>query len=284
MKEMTTREVQLVCLELLKDVHEFCIEHDIHYSLSGGSLIGAIRHNGFIPWDDDADIQMPRPDFDRFIKTYKSKRGFQLYAREKEDGGNKVYSRVARVFEIDKTYVDQMAESVIGKQIGVWIDIIPVDGAPGTKSQAIKFMKEVTRRERLVSCLSTSKAAWSDMYKFTSMFERVKFCVKKIIGYFISNSYVDNFVKFARQYDYNNSSFFYATPHYGIREWQPKEVMNRFVLHKFEDTELFIMAGYDANLKSLFGDYMQMPPKDKQVVHEIYKRYWKLEMKYENSY
>ena len=275
MKEMTTREVQLVCLELLKDVHEFCIEHDIHYSLSGGSLIGAIRHNGFIPWDDDADIQMPRPDFDRFIKTYKSKRGFQLYAREK-DNGSDVYSRIARVFDVENTYVDQMAEPVVDRQVGVWIDIIPVDGAPNTKDKANKYIKEVKRREQLVSCYATSKATLSDISKFPSTVERVKFVIKKIIGFFIPNKYIDVFVEFSRKYDYNKTSFFYATPHYGIREWQPKNVMENFMLHKFEDTELYIMTRYDLNLKSLYGNYMQLPPKERQIVHEIYKRYWKV--------
>ena len=70
MKEMTIQEIQQVTLEILKDVHEFCVDNNIRYSLSGGTLLGAIRHNGFIPWDDDADIQLPRPDYDRFIRTY----------------------------------------------------------------------------------------------------------------------------------------------------------------------------------------------------------------------
>lgn len=274
MIEMTTKEVQAICLELLKDVHEFCVENDIHYSLSGGSLIGAVRHNGFIPWDDDADIQMPRPDFDIFINTYKSKKGFKLLAREKK-GDKKVLSRIARVFEVERTYVDQKAESIVEGDIGVWIDVIPVEGAPATIEQAKSFIKELTRREQLVSCLSTSKAAWNDIWKFPSNWERSKFMIKKLLGSFIPNSYVDGFIKFAKRYDYSTSKYFYATPHYGIREWQPKENMKDYILHRFEDTELFIMSGYDANLKSLYGDYMKIPSKEKRVIHEIYKRYWK---------
>lgn len=274
MREMTTKEVQHVCLELLKDVHEFCAENGIHYSLSGGSLIGAIRHNGFIPWDDDADIQMPRPDFDRFINSYRSKRGFKLYAREIA-GGKSVLSRIARVFETDRTYVDQKAEPVIGKEIGVWIDIIPVEGAPNSEQEAKKFLFELTKREQLLSCLSTSKSSWTDIKKFTSSFEKFKFVLKKIIGTFLYDGYVDNYIKFAKHYDYSQSDYFYATPHYGIREWQLKKNMMSYELHRFEDTELFIMSGYEANLRSLFGNYMQLPSVEERVVHNIYKRYWK---------
>ena len=66
MKEMTLKDVQGVSLDILKDVHSFCESHHIRYSLAYGTLIGAIRHKGFIPWDDDVDIVIPRPDFTRF--------------------------------------------------------------------------------------------------------------------------------------------------------------------------------------------------------------------------
>ena len=71
MKEMNIQEVQHISLELLKEVHEFCVENDVKYTLFSGTLIGAIRHHGFIPWDDDLDIAMPRPDYEKFIHSFK---------------------------------------------------------------------------------------------------------------------------------------------------------------------------------------------------------------------
>ena len=81
MKQMTNEEIQQVSLKIMKDIHDFCVKNNISYSLYGGSAIGAIRHKGFIPWDDDLDIAMPRPDYDRFIKTYRSEKGYKALAR-----------------------------------------------------------------------------------------------------------------------------------------------------------------------------------------------------------
>ena len=272
MKEMTTREIQLICLDLLKDVHKFCVENNIKYSLSGGSLIGAVRHNGFIPWDDDADIQMPRPDYDKFIATYRTERGYKLYARET---GGRVFSRIARLFEVDKTYVDQTEEPLVCEKVGVWIDIIPVDGAPSNKREAIRYIRALRRGEIFLSCLSKTESNWTDVMKLASPLKKLKFIVKKIIGVFIHYSYVDRYIKFAKKYEYSQSEYFYATPHYGMNEWQPKKYMEGYELFQFEDTLLYIMSGYNDNLTRLYGDYMKIPSKDKQVTHEKYKRYWK---------
>ena len=106
MREMTLKEIQQVSLGILKDIHKFCVEHDIQYSLCYGTLLGAIRHKGFIPWDDDIDITMPRPEFDRFIKSYQSEKGYRLFAAENNDGDTEVSVPFARVCEMQRTFVD----------------------------------------------------------------------------------------------------------------------------------------------------------------------------------
>lgn len=274
MKEMTTKEIQGVILDIMKDVHEFCLENDIKYSLSGGSLLGAIRHNGFIPWDDDADIQMTRPEYDKFIHTYKSKRGYRLFCHE-IDGGENVYRRLARICEMNKTFVDSGICPWVDEETGIAIDIIPVEGAPDNEKDAIKYINGLKSWDRITLCWRTSKAPISEIVKYVSMKGKVKFLCRKLIGYFIPNNCIDKYIKYQKQYDFESSNYFCAGPHYGIREWQPKTNMANYELHFFEDTKFYIMSGYKENLQSLFGDYMKLPPEGQRVPHFTKRYYWK---------
>ena len=274
MREMTTREVQLVCLDILKDIHEFCVKNHINYSLSGGSLLGAIRHNGFIPWDDDADIQMPRPDYDRFIRSYQSSRGYVLISPEIE-GGEISNSRISRVFEMKKTWVDQGPERFVEKQVGVWVDILPVEGAPSDITEAKKFIKSFEWNERIICFLNYKNAPISSIMRFHNIHDYIKFILYNIIGQFVTIKMRDNAIGRLKKYPFETSDYFCACSHYGMREWQRKKNMESYKLHKFEDTELYIMSGYEDNLKSLYGDYMQIPPENKRIIHAIYRRYWR---------
>ena len=271
---MTLREVQLVCLDILKDVHEFCVEHDIKYSLSGGTLLGAIRHNGFIPWDDDVDIQMPRPDYDRFIHTYKSSSGYRLFSREIE-GGGKVRIRLTKVCDMEKTHIDNGPYVWTDTDTGVAIDIIPVEGAPSTLEEMKKHLRLYNHYLRMVEILRTKDAKWSNIYRYTGIKSRVKFVLRKLLSPFVSDRITMKCINVQKQYDYNNSEYFCAGPHYGLGEWQPKENMKDYVLHRFEDSDFYIMSGYEQNLKSLFGDYMALPPEKDRVTHTFYRYYWK---------
>ena len=275
MKEMTTREIQLICLDILKDIHEFCIKNDIRYSLSGGSLLGAIRHNGFIPWDDDVDIQMTRPYFDKFIHTYVSNKGFKVFSPEIQ-GAKLVKSRIARVCDMEKTYVDQGPERFMKYPVGVWVDVIPVDGAPSEISEAKKYVKHLRRMEQINSSKVVSQSNLKEFHKYQTKIQKFRYLLKWIFGKFVSNEYVYKVIRYTRNYSYKDSNFFVATSHYGIREWQPKIIMKDYVLHKFEDADFYIMDGYKDNLTALYGDdYMALPPEKDRKTHSFYKRYWK---------
>ncbi len=276
MREMTTKELQQVCLDILKDVHGFCVKNGIRYSLSGGTLLGAIRHNGFIPWDDDIDIQMPRPDYNKFIHTYRSEKGYKVYSRELPGFDKKkmtyAYGRVADTLN---TFVDTGARPWIQENVGVWIDVLPCDGMPSEPVLAAEHLQLISKLTVQAGRLGIKYTSWSHIFRGTTLGERLKYAVKKVCFVFYWKNPFDDLVKAKKKYDYNESEYFFAMPHYGMGEWQPKANMEHFILHKFEDCEFFIMSGWDANLKSLYGDYMQLPPLKKRVRHDFNRYYWK---------
>ena len=142
MREMTLTEVQQACLDILKDIHNFCQQNGIKYTLQGGTLLGAIRHKGFIPWDDDIDIAMPREDYDRFIRTYTSKKGYKLFSRELAPMRKSVFLAFSRVCEMQKTFVDCRMLPWTSEETGVWVDVFPLDGIEDSPAIREKRCKE----------------------------------------------------------------------------------------------------------------------------------------------
>lgn len=275
MRKMAIQEVQQVSLAILKDVHVFCEENNIRYSLAYGTLLGAIRHNGFIPWDDDIDVLMPRPDYDRFVREYKSKKGYKLFARETE-GGKNVFRCIARVCEMKMTYSNSDLAPWTLESTGISIDILPIDGAPDNKDEADSFIK--TRKEWVHrSIIYRGKfATWKSIIHRQGMIGKFKSASKKIIGAFVSGNCIDEMIAHTKKYDYKDCEYVCANFTYGIGEWFPKKYFEDLMLHQFEDSQFYIPKAYDAVLKSYYGiDYMELPPVEKRIVHDWYSYYWK---------
>ena len=274
MKEMTIREVQMISLDILKDVHDFCVKNDIKYSLCGGTLIGAIRHNGFVPWDDDVDIVMPRPEYDRFIHTYKSEKGYKLFCPEIDDGVT-ARIRLTKVCDMERTIMVNGPYAWTDQNPGIGIDVIPADGAPNTIEDAKEHIKELTRYDHLISIYRSKFASYKEVLKYDKVIDRVRFIIMKLLGLFVNDTVVDEFINLQKKYDYNVASFFCAGFTYGIGEWQPKGIFDNYILHIFEDTEFYVTSRYDQYLNSLFGNYLELPPEEKRVSHSFFRYYWK---------
>ena len=281
MREMTLQDIQSVSLEILKDVHQFCVENNIKYTLQGGTLIGAIRHKGFIPWDDDIDIAMPRPDYNRFIQTYKSKNGYKVLARERQDG-NDVYIAYARVCEFDKTYVLQRTMWT-DREVGLWIDVFPYDGLPNELEIRKQYAAEIKKIAKLGiayrSLHTPSKAKIAGLLSIKMIVSMIlhKLYNRALLFGLRRNPY-DMLIDKVRQVGWNDTDYFgnIVFTAYGLRECHHKRTIEEFIKVSFEDIELFAMKGYDEALREKYGDYMQLPPKEQQTAkHNSYKYYWK---------
>lgn len=272
MTKMTLRELQLFSLEILKDVHKFCVENRIPYSVSDGTLIGAVRHKGFIPWDDDIDIIMRRPDFNRFVRIYKSS-NFGLKYRELNDDSLVPY---ARVYDNKRTLVKAYSPWC-EESVGVCIDIFPVDGVPDDMQNCLKYYK---KSRFFFRCNTASRSAPSKFNCNKSAAFNIKLLAKKIL--FLNGLTTDWFsrkvIQRAKAIEFGKSNYWgnLSSMCDGIMDHHRNETFSDIVLLDFENTKVMAMNGYEEYLRDKYRDFMQLPPVEKRVSHlmKAYDFYW----------
>ena len=275
MREMSVKDIQNVSLDILRDIHQFCVDNDIKYTLQGGTLLGAVRHQGFIPWDDDIDIAMPRPDYERFIHTYQSSKGYKVFSRELPQHKDNVYIAYARVCDMESTWVDDSYYPWTDVTKGVWIDLFPLDGDFESEEMAKARLKIMIKLYDHTLRIRTSK---KHFYEINGLKNKMKLFFKKLYSCFVSYDLLDKTIALCKELDYNTSSHYcnLSFLRYGIRERHRKEVLEKTIIVPFGEDKFSIMAGYDEALKEKYGDYMVLPPLHKQVrAHDCYHYYWK---------
>lgn len=268
MKEMTTTDIQQVSLDILKDVHSFCQKEGIKYSLAYGTLIGAIRHKGFIPWDDDVDIMMTRPEYERFIRTYKSSNGYELLPEGKDS-----MIAMARVYDRQKTQVLMPSSPWCKKEVGVWIDIFPMDGAENDFAIFTKRVEKVYDLWRKNIMYRKSQIPFDAN---NGILENLRLLKKKIIWKkFNKNAEQINLLK---SVDYGSTNFVTSltVPECKAKEYYPISYFNDYVEVVFENNHFLSIKEYDKFLHDIYGNYMELPPiEDRKPKHTFNKYYWK---------
>lgn len=260
MTAISLDELRNIQLDLLQRTAEFCEENGIRYFLCGGTLIGAIRHKGFIPWDDDIDIAMPRQDYDRFIKTFnKSENYYQVVNLDI----NPDYAYCfAKVYD-NRTIMKELHYP--GDSFGVFIDVFPADGVNNV-SQIRKIMM-------LHKFLNTKRANY---YNRTIVKKIINTFGKLLLLPFSAHQIATWMDNEARRYALGSVPMagVIANP-LGVGEMVDKSVFDSEVYREFEGREYRVPIGYDAWLRSVYGDYMQLPPEEHRVTHHTFKAWWK---------
>lgn len=267
---MTLRDVQHRSLDILKHVHDFCIKNQINYSLAYGTLIGAVRHKGFIPWDDDIDIVMMREDYDKFIKLYKDFDEFKCFAPER---GNCFYA-FARVADIKMTHVWSPTPWTYETPVGIWIDILPLDGAGNNINQYEELVKPVVDVWNKTFYTRTSLRSFSEESTF---FRKAKLLLKKLLFGKRHFKLLKKQLQMCRTYGNGTRyvhNFAYADDIARGKGPFEREWFNKYIDIEFEGESFKAMAQYDSFLKCLYGDYMQLPPKEDRVCHDFHHYYW----------
>lgn len=262
------KALQLEELEILKFIKSFCEKNNIRFYMQGGTFLGAIRHKGFIPWDDDADIGIPRKDYERFVELMKTndddRYEITTYKDENSDYNYicKVHSKKIMVKETnysnDRTY-------------GIWVDVFPLDGMPNNR-----IIRKIHKYRLLYH-----RAMWklSDESNISKSNNRKSFIDKVIIflgtklkigKIFNKKKEIFKINKLLKKFDYDKSinvvNFMGA---YKFREMFNRRIYDEKSNYEFENIQLPGPKDYDFYLTQMYGDYMTPPKKELQDVHSL---------------
>ena len=252
------RELQLIQLECLTELDRVCRENNINYSLDGGTLLGSVRHGGFIPWDDDIDIIMLREDYEKFFNICKTELDtdrFFLQEHRTDPYYNVGYSRLRR----NNTLYRRAGHEHMKSHNGVFIDIFVLDNVPDGK---------IMRKFHRFSCFCIRKILWSKTGRklAPTFLSRVWFSIVSLVPMNFAFRCNDRIAKSCNKKKtelVRHNTHPYPNPKvcgYGI----PAELADEFTELEFEGRKFMAVKEYDRYLTMLYGDYMKLPPKEKQ--------------------
>lgn len=260
---LTLEQTQEVYLELLQEFDEVCRQYGLRYDLCGGTMLGAVRHRGFIPWDNDIDLSMPRPDYERLLQLQQEGALGLPAHRQVVSERDKTFPRhFARYVRHDVKRVSEMAEDWDCPYIG--IDIFPLDGIP-TDEKA--FARQINKIRRLRRFLLTSveKKGTSRRGKAAAMVKNLYRPILRLIGSYRLARMLD---RECCRVDYETAEYVgIISGMYGLKERWRKDQMLPQARFDFEGLQVLGFANYDIYLKNLYGDYMKLPPEDQRVPH-----------------
>ena len=265
MTKMTLKDIQDCELDMMIIFDEVCRKYKLRYSLCAGTLIGAVRHQGFIPWDDDIDISMPRPDYEKLIRLNRKRKLWPEHIRfaSLEDGT--LDAPFIKLFDV-RTKVKEK-NFTQGDVKCLWLDVFPADGLPESRFKTKLHYKVAFFLCKLNVASVVNKGYGTSKLKI--IFKTVFFSpLAKLIG---RQRIARMQRRWALRYSYKKS------PRCGMVTWAydgpdqalPKEEYENRVLMPFEDKEFYVMSGWDKNLTGIFGDYMTLPPEEDRENHEL---------------
>jgi len=270
-KRLEIDEIKAYSLEVLCAIRDVCEAHGINYSLTGGTLIGAVRHMGFIPWDDDIDVMMPRPDYDRFIRLVTEEEGVPFRLLCAERCGEAYPYPFAKACHPDTVLIERRMQTP-GAELGVYVDIFPVDGVGDTMSAAVRRCKRFQFWHGLKVCKNWTTYRTSKLRKW--YYEPFRYGC-----YLLSKLFTRRFIdrkldRFARKKPFATTAYAgRLVGDFGSKEIAPRALFETTHTVEFEGQAFRAIVDHDTFLTNLYGDYMTLPPAEKQVTHHEFDAY-----------
>ena len=263
MKPLKDKEVKELLLNILKEIDAFCTENNLIYYLAYGTLLGAVRHNGFIPWDDDIDICMPRPDYEKFISSFKSKYSrYQIISHTKDNNYPFYFAKVHdtnTILETKLTYKNRM---------GLYVDVFPIDAIPSDKKLQKKYIWEFNIYRNIYNIRAIS------ISKHRSILKNIMLLLSRLVTFFIPLSYLPSKIdNISKSYNYDEHNLVSIAAATDPRLILDKELFCDGVKLKFENIYANVPKSYTDILSKCYGDYMKLPPIEKQTSHHEVKAF-----------
>lgn len=261
MGEHKLTELQTRLLPMLEWYHKFCVENGLRYYLLGGTMLGAARHNGFIPWDDDIDVGMPRKDYEKFLKLTKNK-AFGSYIVEGIDtNASDFFYGYSKIYDVTTTLVENTRYQI---KRGIYIDLFPLDGVSDNKEEINDFYRPILNKIRLLSARTCGIRKSRKWYKNLSI-RLARIIPNKL---FDDKKLMYSIDLMCKKNDYDNCKYIgnlYGA--WGAREIVERSIMGEPTIYEFEGLDVYGPIDHNAYLTSLYGNWRQLPPKEKQVTH-----------------
>ena len=265
MNLLTLDEIKQAEFQLLRIFDAYCREHQIRYFLSNGTLLGAVKYRGFIPWDDDVDVLVPREDYDRLVASFTDFDHIRLVSHERDPQYLFPFAKLC-----DMSIIKEETGNNNGVELGLNMDIFPLDAWDPDRSKAEREVRRIGNAMRGLGLSKLKKPNASTALKRAVQGVLIMLCKLRSSGFFLGR-----IIQMSRREDQQGSPYLGCKCWciYGSREIIPAQVFSDTVEVEFEGSLFPAPAGYDAYLRSLYGDYPQDPPPEKQKTHHRFTAY-----------
>ncbi|SFC85841.1 LicD family protein [Clostridium uliginosum] len=261
-EDLSLKDAQALMVSILKDVDQLCEKHGLKYFLDAGTLLGAVRHKDFIPWDDDMDIGMLRQDYDKFLEIAKKELPEHLFLQTfKTDKYYDIYPVPCKIRYNGTILIEKAIGENDKMHNGVYIDIFPYDSLPKTKWV---YKLQRTLSYEILKSLNRLR----DKPEHLSFKNRITFTFYKLVTKIFSIKRREKFFKFLINWNDPNSKYMgYGVDTYWSEYVYKKEDYFDLVKLEFQGEHFYAPRNYDAILTQLYGDYMTLPKEEERVWH-----------------
>ena len=264
MRQLSEDELKKIQLEILDVVVKFCEEQNINYWIDCGTLLGAVRHKGYIPWDDDIDIGMLRPDYEKFISSFNGyDERYKVICPENDPDFSLAFAKIMDT----KTVLYEPDEK--GRKMCINIDVFVYDNVPDDEKAARNFF----RRKTILYILNVARQARIFQQPKGGIIRRLcVYALRSAVRIFPRNYFIRKLIANAKRYNNIDTKRVSNSLSIGYMRCA-RRVLTSFIDGEFEGKRYRIPAGYDEYLRECYGEYMQLPPEEKRISTHIFKAY-----------